>query len=202
MMGGMNPWLTMWTQPRSSIRAILQTNPKYGVLCLASIYALQGFFYFANYWSIGFSVPFYAILIAGIILSPFIGWLWVFFGGWILWFTGKWLEGKAPPVKMRAVFAWSKLPTSINLLMWFILLIAHPEYVFILDAVGPTSIFINFITLVLGIWSLVLLIQGIREAQSFSTGRAVINMIIAWVVSTIFVFLIFSLLRYLYLLVA
>ena len=120
--------------------------------------------------------------------------------GWILGFTGKWLEGKAPVPHLRAAFAWSKIPTSISLMMWIVLLAAHPDYVFILDAIGPTSIFINLITWILGIWSFALLIQSVREVQSFSLGRAIINVVIAWILSMVFLFLVFSLLRYIYLL--
>src|SRR3990172_2246146 len=138
MTGRMNPWLNMWTQPRNTIRAILQTNPKYGIFYLAAIYALQNFFYFANYWSVGISVRFYVILITGIILSPFIGLIWLYFSAWVLYFTGKWLKGKAPMLHLRTAVAWAKIPTSINLLMWFVLLLAHPDYVFILDAGGPS----------------------------------------------------------------
>ncbi len=199
-MMGMNPWTTMWTQPRATIRSILQINPKYGVFYLAAIYILQNFFYFANYWSLGMNVPFYTILVTGIVLSPFIGLLWVYIAGWILYMTGRWLEGKAAMIDLRAVYAWSKIPTAVSLLMWLILLIAHPDYVFILDAVGPTSIFINFITLVVGVWSFVLLVQGLRQAQSFSAARAIINVIIAWVISVLLVFVLFSFVRYIYLL--
>ena len=196
----MNPWLAMWTQPRQAIRAILQINPKYGVFYLAAIYSLQSFFYFANYWSLGISMPFYAILIAGLVLSPFIGLIWVYIAGWILYFTGRWLEGKAPMIHLRSAVAWSKIPTSISLLMWFVLLGTHPEYVFILDAGGPSSIFINLITTILGIWSLIILIQTVREIQFFSVGRAVINVIIAWFISFLFVFILFAILRYFYVL--
>ena len=200
MMGGMNPWLSMWTQPRHTIRAIIQTNPKYGVLYLAAIYSLQNFFYFSNYWSLGLSTSFFAILITGIVLCPFIGMIWLYFAGWILYFTGRWLEGKAPMRQLRTALAWSKIPTAIGLLMWFILLLAYPEYVFILDSGGPSSIFINFITSILCIWSFVLLIQSIREVQYFSVGRAIINVLLSLIVTWVFSFILFALIRYFYLL--
>ena len=199
MMSGINPWLAMWTEPRQTIRAILQSNPRYGVYYLAAMYALQSFLYFANYWSLGISYPFYSILIAGVVLCPFAGFITLYIEGWILRVTGGWLRGTASMVQLRAAFAWSKIPLSINLLMWFTLLMAHPDYVFILDAIGPTSIFINCICLIAGVWSLVLLIQSIREAQSFSTGRAIVNVILAGLFSFVIFLLASLIIRYIYL---
>lgn len=199
-MEGINPWFSMWIHPRKTIRTILQVNPKYGVFYLAAIYSLSSFFYYSNYWSIGISVPFYYILVLGVILCPFIGFIWLYFTGWILYFTGKWLEGNAQMLELRAVVAWSKIPIAINLLIWFILMGVHPRYVFILDAGGPSSLLINFIMIILGIWSYVLLIQSIREVQSFSVARSIINVILALFFSTLFIFILFSFFRYLYIL--
>ena len=200
MTSGMNPWLRIWTQPRETIRNLLQTNLTYGIYWLAAVYSLQNFFYFSNYWSIGLSIPFYAILIAGIVLCPLLGVIWLYFSSWILYFTGRWLEGKAPRLQLRTAIAWSKIPTSLNLVMWFILLVSQSEYVFILDGGGPSSLFINFITASLGIWSLVLLVQCLREVQSFSVARSLVNIFLAWVVSSFLFFLGFAFLRYLYVL--
>lgn len=198
MRNGINPWLSMWGHPRNTIRAIVSSNPKYGVIYLVTIYALQNFFYFSNYWSLGLSYPFYVILIAALLLSPLSGWIWVYVVGWILCFTGGWLGGKAPMSHLRTVAAWSKIPTSISLIMWFILLLAYPEYVFIQDAGGPTLLFVNFITFVLFLWSLVLLIQSVREVQSFSVGRAFLNIFLAWIFSMLFSFIFFAILRFIY----
>lgn len=200
MVGDLNPWLMMWAHPRNAIRAIVSSKPKYGVLLLASAYSLQNFFYFSNYWSVGLSTSFYAVLIAGIILCPFIGWIWVYLTGFILYFTGKWLKGAASQLHLRAAAAWSKIPTTIGLIMWFLLLVVNPKYVFIQDAGGPTALFISFITLILSVWSLVLLIQSIREIQSFSLLKAIINVFVTWVIFSVFLFFFFSLLRYLYIL--
>lgn len=118
--------------------------------------------------------------------------------GWVIRLTGRWLEGKAPLAHLRAAAAWSKIPTSINLVMWFILLLANPDYVFILDAGGPTLLFINFIAFILSIWSFVLLVQSIREVQGFSVSRTIINLFLAWVVFSILVFFLFAILRFIY----
>lgn len=198
MITGPNPWLSMWGSPRNTVRALITHKPKYGTLFLASIYTLQNIFYFSNYWSVGFSVPFYAVLIGAVLLCPFIGWLWLYVKGWVLYFTGRWLEGKAPQLHIRTALAWSRLPSSINLLMWLVLLIAQPHTVFIQDVEGPALLFIQFIVLILALWTFFLLVQSIREVQGFSIGRALINVLLAWLIFSFLTFLFFTLLRFLY----
>ena len=198
MRDGINPWLMMWGHPRNTIRAVVSANPKYGMVYLASLYALQNLFYFFNYWSLGLSTPFYVILVAGLALCPFVGWAWIYCAAWALSLTGRWLNGRAPVSHLRAAFAWSQLPTLINLSMWFSLLVANPEHVFIQDARGPTALFINFITLAVAIWSFVLLVQSVREIQHFSVVRTFANLFFSWVLFSIFMFLVFSLFRFIY----
>jgi len=199
MIGGINPWATMWTSPRSTIRTVVNVNPRYGVFYLAWIYALQSFLYFASYWSFGLSYSFFTILIAGIVLSPLIGMIWVYFMAWIFFLTGKWIRGTAPLSHLRAAVAWSILPSSLTLLMWLILMIAGTDMVFVHGVSGPSSLFIHFISLVIWIWSVVLLIISVREVQGFSAPRAVLNVFLTWVVSWVAWILFFMLGRYIYL---
>jgi hypothetical protein len=198
MIGGINPWANMWTSPRSTIRTVVNINPKYGVLSLAWIYALQTYLFFASYWSFGLSFSFAAILVVGLVLSPLIGWVWIYFTGWVLYFTGAWLGGKAPMAHLRTAAAWSKIPSSISLLMWLILMIAGTDLVFINGVSGPSSLFIHFILFILGVWSLVLLILSVREVQGFSVPRTLLNIFLAWLIAWVVSFFLFLIFRYLY----
>ncbi|OGN64164.1 MAG: hypothetical protein A3E80_06005 [Chlamydiae bacterium RIFCSPHIGHO2_12_FULL_49_9] len=193
---GLNPWLSMWSQPRSTIRAIVHINPSYGVIYLASMYALQGFLYFSNLWSAGLSLPLYAIVLSALVLSPLVGMAWIYMDAFVLGLTGRWLGGDAMPSHLRSVLAWSKIPFSINLLMWFILLGTNSEAAFILDGGEPSSLFINFITFVVSIWSFVLLTQSLREIQGFSISRSIANIALTKVVLFIFILLLFNLFRF------
>ena len=187
--GEMNPWFSMWTQPRETIRSIIQHNPRYGVFCLATIYALQNLFYFANFYSVGLDFRLFLILAIILILSPAIGMLWVYYTGWILQITGRWLGGGAPTLHLRAVVAWSQVPCILSLVMWFVLALARSEMVFVQAAIGSALIFVNLIALILGIWSFVLLVQSIREIQGFSLGRSLANVFLSGGISWVVVFL-------------
>jgi len=175
----------MWTKPRQTMRAIVNTNPKRSVVWLATIFILQNLLFIANYYSLGINYHYAMVLIILIVLSPLIGMVWLYLFGWILHFTGRWLGGKAPLHYIRSALAWSKLPALINLAMWFILLVFSANYVFIQFSEGPSLFFTNLISIIAGVWSLVLLIQNIREVQGFSVGRAIGNWAIYFVFSLI-----------------
>jgi hypothetical protein len=187
--GGMNPWLSMWTQPRKTIRSIVQENPRYGVLALAILYAIHNLFYVANLYSLGFRARPSIIFIAILLLSPVVGLLWLYFTGWIFHFTGRWLGGLASRLHLRCAIAWSQIPYVFSVAIWLILLTARFHTVFVQSASGASLIFINLmIAATLGVWSFVLLVQSIREIQGFSVARAVVNVILSGVISSIIIF--------------
>ncbi len=202
MIGGLNPLLRMWTSPRPTVRAIVNVNPRFGVFYLAWGYALQSILFFVSYWSLGLSYPAFAILSVGLILSPLFGYIWLYFTGWVLHFTGGWLGGKAPMLHLRTALAWSKIPSVLLLFMWLLLMIADIDTAFVNGVAGTSSLFVTFITSILGIWSLVLLILSLQEVQRFSLARAIVNVILAGFISWILSALLFFVFRYFSLLIA
>jgi hypothetical protein len=170
----------MWTSPRPTIRAIVDSDPKRSFFWLAAIYSLQSILFMANYLSLGLTYNLAVILIIAIVLSPLIGAIFFYVYGWLFYISGRWLGGAAPASHVRAAFAWSKVPLLINLAMWFILLIFSTENIFIQYSAGPSLLFINFIALISGVWCLVLLIQSLREVQGFSIGKAIGNTLLGY----------------------
>lgn len=186
--------MSIWTKPRSTIRNIIATNPKRGFFWLASLYSLQSLLFIANTISLGVSYNFFLILILSTALSPLLGSIWIYFYGWLFHLTGKWLGGKAPQLHIRAAFAWSKVPLLINLVMWIFLLIYLAEHAFVHFTEGPLIIFINIVSLFSGIWSLILLIQTLREVQGFSLAMAVGNTALSYAIGFLILLLFTTLL--------
>lgn len=191
----LNPWLTMWTQPRVTIRHLLLTNPSYGVFWIVSLNALQAVFFYANWWSLALNVHYRLILSIGIILSPLIGMLWLYVSGFVFYLTGRLMKGRAPFAHLRTCIAWSLIPHSISLLMWLILIFVSYEGAFIHNAEGSPSIFVNLIYLIVAIWSFVLLVQSIREAQRFSVAKTILNIFLVSMINSLIFFMLFSVFR-------
>lgn len=194
----MNPWFSMWNQPRLTVRSLVQSNPKLGIYLLSSIYVLQSLFFAANWWSLALLYSHQLIITLCVLFCPFIAAGWIYYISFIYSLTGRLFKGKAKPWELRVAIAWSRVPYSITLLMWFVLIFSEPEHIFIQDSKGPSSIFINITAFIVGLWSFALLVQSLREVQHFSLLKALSNVILAWGVSFVLFFIAFSALRYVY----
>lgn len=191
----MNPWVTIWTQPRATIRHIVETNPKKSFFWLASICSLQSLLFLANYISLGLSYHYFLIILLCVVFSPILGGIWIYFYGWLFYITGKWLGGTAHPIEVRAAFAWSRVPLLINLCMWIVLLIFTAGHAFIQYQSLATLIFMSVVAFVSGIWSLILLIQCLKEVHNFSLGFALGNTFLGYGIGFLVIFVITFLLR-------
>jgi len=188
MLGGTNPWISMWVEPRSTIRSIVSTNPNFGVIYLASIYFLQNFFYFLSQFYL-FAFP-YSFLILAVALSPVFGVIWFYMTGLIFYGIGYCFKGKASLSQLVAAIAWSKIPMSVSLLMWIILLIADQGVELSYYSEGVVSVFIILIALILAAWSWVLLVQSIREIQGFSIGKTLVYIALVYLVVFVLILII------------
>lgn len=193
----MTPWRSMWLNPKETIRWIVQTNPRYGVFWLSSIYVLQSTFFFLNFWSLGLAFSHDKLWIPSVLIAPFLGVLWVCFYGWILRSTGRWFGGKAPPSHIRAALAWSRLPMSLALAFWIFFLLWNPEEAFIQQGPGNLAPLYHLFFLTLGLWSLFLFVQALREVQHFSILKALANIFVSRALYSVIVFSLMLILRFL-----
>ena len=161
------PWLSMWFHPKKTIRKIIQSNPKYGVAWLSAIYVLQSLFFFFNFWSFGLVAKAASLLIPSLLLSPVLGFVWMFFYGWIVRFVGRLLGGAASSSHVRAALAWSRLPAVITLIMWLFLLLIDPTSAFVQYPGGLIALFVNLILAVVQIWTFILFVESIPRNPSF-----------------------------------
>jgi hypothetical protein len=200
----MHPWISMWFHPRRTIRQVIASRPSYGVFWLVFIFALQNLLFYANWWSLGLRYSWGAVLAISVLLAPLIGLVWVYFAGWIFYFTGRWLGGAAPASHLRACLAWSKVPAVLGLVLWIVFLMAQAKTAFIQDGNLTSgwfsSLVINLTVLIVGIWSFVLLVQAVREIQGFSLGRSIANIAMGWTIYFLFFMILSLLFRYIYLL--
>ena len=185
----------MWSQPRNTIRALAFSKPTFGVYYLVVLYAVQGFFFFANWWSLGVRTHYPFYLGFGLLLSPLIGICWLYLMGEFFYLLGRLFKGTASRLQIRSALAWSTIPYSITLLMWLLLLFRSPDHVFIQDSGPHSSIFINSVTLIAKTWSFVLLVQSLREVQHFSLRISLLNVISISIFSSILFFFAFSFIR-------
>ena len=196
----LNPWLSILTSPRKTIRQIVEYDPNYRLIILSAIYGFSALLGIAQNLKLGDKLDVYMIIIPAIILAPLWGYILFSVSSWFILFTGKWLGGKATFKQVRAATAWANVPSIVNVLMWILLMIAFGSSLFqdVVNktALPPGKIFVVFsimlVQLVASIWSLVIYINAIAEVHMFSILRAIFNIIIAMIIVGIISFIIFS----------
>jgi hypothetical protein len=179
-----NPWLTIWTSPRETIKKIVAKDPNQSIWILASIIGF-GYLYDLAMELPGFVV---LVLLPMAVLSPFLGMVLLNIEAWIYLKVGEWLKGRAKFQVVRAAGAWSSIPMIplIPVIMG-LELIPFIRDVSISSAAFLVSLYIALLTVlfVLIVWSIVIQIGTISQVQRFSICRATVNVMAALIMSTI-----------------
>ncbi len=96
--------------------------------------------------------------------------------------TGKWIDGTAESDKFRTIIAWALIPSLGSLLLLFPEIFMFQEGLFKSVPVN-NSMFNNTMwfvfgmtELLLGIWSLIILVTGNMLIQNFNVGKAILNL--------------------------
>ena len=168
-----NPWLTIWTAPRATMRRILDTDPTRRVLLLAM---LGGFAQGLGRFSMkdgGDALSLPVIFLVCAVMGPLFGLLSLYTGGALLFWSGRWIGGRAPAAHVRAALAWSNVP-----LIWALLLSIPGIILF-----GNTAVWgFALIEAVVGIWALVIFLICLSEAQQFSIWKTLGNTLLSFAV--------------------
>ncbi len=192
-----NPWTAIWVRPRETIQKIVNFNPQYYFVILASVYGFNLLMQMMQNLSLGQDFSLTGIMVVALILAPFLGMLSLSVGAFLLRWTGKWIGGKGSYLAIRASMTWANVPNVINILLWLILVGFFKRAVF-MNTFGQTPFegglvyFVAFIFLlqtVLSIWSFIILIKGLAQVQGFSAWKGLFNVLIPFFMIGIVVWL-------------
>jgi hypothetical protein len=185
-----NPWLSIWTAPRQTIRKIVSTDPKYGFGLLSAVYGLPIAFNLAQNFSFTAMLPLWAILLSSLILCTFIGMIGISVSAWLLQVTGRWINGKGKFQTVRAAVTWAQVPNFVTILMWAILLCVFGSQVMgkgfaetQFTGFQAGIVFVVFLVqTIIAIWSFIILLKALGEVQGFSAWKALLNVLIPFVI--------------------
>ena len=184
-----NPWLSIWTQPRQTIRQIIHTNPSLQFFPLCIVYGFPILMHIARYFALSTAMPTWSILLLSIILSPIAGFIGISFWSILLMWTGRWVGGKSNYLHIRASVSWANVPNIVNGAIWLLLGLIVGSELFLPGITGGISmnmakfiLILSIIQLIAMIWGLVILIITLAEVQRFSIWKAIANIIIPCVI--------------------
>lgn len=193
-----NPWISILTKPRDTIRAIVDYKLNYRLLILSFIYGFAGLITLASNVHLGSKLSVFSIFILSFVLAPLWGYILFNISAWFMLMTGKLLNGQAKFKEIRLATAWSSVPNIAIIIIWIALMLIFGSRLFLLsDPQVPISqfgIFLNFsaalIQAVASIWILVIYIIAISEVQKFSILRSIGNLILSGIFMAIIFFII------------
>jgi hypothetical protein len=177
----LNPWLSIWTQPRATMRQILDTNPRRLVHVLAILGTMVRMLT-ANVPSGG---PFGRLSLATIVTMKVcfaiaFGLLGLYLGAAVLTMTGRWIGGHGTFVAVRAAAAWANVPLIWTGLLWLPLLgylgseALNLDPTRLIEDPGGLALMIplGVIETVVAVWYIVIALKCLGEAHGFSAWHA------------------------------
>lgn len=183
------PWLSIWVKPRQTVRALINYNVKYRFFVLSLLYGLPTVLQLAQNLSLGSVISMPAILLFSLILSPLMGAIGLLLCTLFIVWTGKILGGKATFLEMRCAISWSNATNLVTVIIWLALIGQFKEMIFYegfvkMPMTHQESAWLSvyfLIQLVVSVWSFILLVCGVSEANRFSVWKGLLNVVIAFV---------------------
>jgi hypothetical protein len=176
----LNPWLTIWFQPRRTMHYIFATDRNKHVAILAMLWGISYALESASNNAYGDAYPSGYIFAMVVLIGPLGGILGLYIYGALLRWTGSWLGGTATGEKVRSAYAWSRIPQIAGLVLWppAMLLFGRELFTFETPRIESNPLLsllilaFVFANIALAIWSFVLSLHTIAEAHGFSAWKA------------------------------
>lgn len=180
-----SPLLSIWLHPRATIRRLLDSNPRRGVLVLAMFYGFARALAYGMDHLLGeeYGLPGLALLI--LVAVPLATVLLLYLAAWVTHMSASRLGGTGTRASVRAALAWSTIPQILSALLATVpSLILNGAAAFystnlrtdvLVDPVtgcAPLLCVASLLTPLLLLWSLVLSIVCVSEAMAISPSRA------------------------------
>ena len=196
----LNPWVSIWTQPRATIQQIVDSDPEQLVLIVAGLSGFASTLNSVPDSGLGFGdrYPWFYIVLFCALIGSLLGIVGLYVFSFLLHWTGKWLDGRASQPLIRAAGAWAQVPIIWGLLIWVPLIALFGQDLFRAGSFGlesnPFSPYLTPILatlMVLEVWSIVLSLLCLAQVQGFSVWKALGNYVLVAAVFVIPVLLIF-----------
>ena len=178
----------IWLKPTATLRFILTYCPDKYVTGLLMLGGIARSLDRASQHDYGDRTSTLTLLLTAIFVGGLTGWISYYVYGWSMSVTGRWLGGRASSEQFRTVVAWSLVPTVVALALIIPQAVIFGDDLFRSEP-RDTSAFaenarvaFGLVDAVMAIWTLVILVCGVRHLQGFSVGRTLANILLPAVV--------------------
>ena len=188
-----NPWTSIWIKPRATVRSAISNKPMKFAIILASIAGVTQLLDRAMDKDLGDSMSTMAILLLAILAGPILGLIGWWISSGVAYIVGKWVGGIGSFEEMKMAVGLSSIPIVVSIGLYLLDLLFLGDALFMDVEVSMFQflwlLFSVICSAVLSVWSIVILIKGIAEVHLFSSWKAVLTLIIPFVILLIIVLL-------------
>jgi len=185
-----NYYSQIWVEPRETIRRVVAENPNKVIWLLSCVY---GFSWLLNSFQsmlIGQQISLFQTLFVAGVFSPIWGYIGFSLFSGLVTLTGKMFGGAGSFKTIRAAYAWSCFPYTVNVCVWVILCAMFGRDLFMgiaehkqLTQVETAALFLAFVVRTsMWVWSWVIYINALSEVQKYSVIKTVGNIVVALIV--------------------
>jgi len=193
---GFNPWLSIWTSPRTTMRGIIERDVKHHFKILCFIYGLIVLLNTSRSALLGATYPLWAIVILSLILAFPVGYIGMNISSLLFFWIGKLFKGSGSFLQVRSAVAWSTVPSIISIVCWIVLIALFRASLFhgpvLIQDASTTAMYLLQIMLlvqfIMGVWGFIIFLHGLGEVQSFSAWISLLNVIIVMIVWVLILF--------------
>lgn len=176
----------IWTKPREVLRFIHDNKYNKYVTILLVLAAISRAFDRAILKDMGDSFSLLEIVLASIFIGGLVGWLSFYIYSSLISWTGKWLKGKADTTAILRVLAYSMVPYILVLFIVIPQIGIYGHEIFRSDGEissgGLASNILYYgtmiVKIILVIFTMIFVVVGISEVQSFGIGKAILNFLL------------------------
>ncbi len=188
-----NPWLSIWTRPRGTIRAIVRLDPEKHVILLAALAGVGQVLDRASTNYMGDDASLLVIFFIALIGGSIGGIISLYISGAILSWLGGLFGGQASAVEVRSAIAWASVPLIWAMLLWIPELALYGSDMFTsvtprIDNQPWALLVLGLVEIVIAIWAIVIFLKCLGEVHGFSAWKALGVSILPGVVIFLFVF--------------
>ena len=176
----------IWTSPRLVFKYLNDNKYDNYVYILLFLAGITRAFDRASLKGMGDNLPLLAVVLICIILGGLFGWITYYIYAALMSWTGEWLGGKGDTKSLLRIISYGMFPSIVALLFLIPQIALFGNEIFQSDIDISNSGFFSIITfyltssleVVLGLWTIVLLVIGISEVQKISIWKSIFNMIL------------------------
>ena len=170
-----NPWATIWTRPRATIRRIVETDVRYQVTMLA---VLSGaLVWLERRWSNPSTASAFPMLVViAVVVGAILGVVELYLNGMLLKWAGSALGGVASYAEVRAAIAWSRIPVIVALAIGILAILLGTDGPMLGAESSGSGTGLLLLHGALVLWGFIVMLKCIGEVHRFSAWRALGSM--------------------------